>query len=111
MLNTGISTIGNRIINISVPVNSHRKLTFVGFFCAIISFIGQDAYSQGTFIAQGYGIYQIHAPRISIAKIQAESNVSCTPVEGEQAVQIKNSTANGHLVILMLEGALPQITV
>lgn len=77
----------------------------------MLSFIGQDAFSQGTFIAQGYGIYYPNAERVKVTAIQAGASISCTPVEGEQAVQIKNGTANGYLVILMLEGALPQITV
>lgn len=109
-LNTDISTFGNRYTRINVEGNSYRKLTFVGFFCAIIALIGQDAYSQGTFIAQGYGIYQINAPRISVATIQNTGNVSCNPVEGEEAVQLTNTTANVRLIILMLEGGLPQIT-
>lgn len=110
-LNTDISTFGNRYTRINVEGNSYRKLTFVGFFCAIISLIGQDSFSQGTFVAQGYGIYQINAPRISIATIQATGNVSCEPVEGEEAVQFTNTTANVRLIILMLEGGLPKITV
>ncbi len=86
--------------------NSGRKLKFNWIFSAIVCVIGTQADSYGAFLVQGYGI---GSDRIHIAAIHAGSAITCTVVEGEEIVWIKNATVAVSGTVFMLQGALPEI--
>lgn len=90
--------------------NSSRKLTFSGMFSAVISAVGLEVRSQGTFLIQGYGIVTADNPRVHVTTLYSGGDIECYTVEGEEAVVVSNKRAAAHISIFMLYGSLPTVT-
>lgn len=105
-LNTDIQTLGNRYLAFNSGPNSGRKLTFSGSFNAIIAVIGTQTDAYGAFFVQGYGV---GSARMHVATIQNAGTVTCTVVENEETVLIRNTTVVVWGYVLMLSGHLPTV--
>ena len=108
-LNTDIQTLGDRYTAFNIGANSGRKLTFSSGFSAIVSANGYQSDAIGTFFVQGYGT---GSARIHVATIQSSESVTCTILENEEAIFIRNKTQVPTWVyIFMLGGNLPAISI
>lgn len=105
-LNTDIQTLGNRYSAFNSGPNSNRKLTFSGTFSAIVSVRGPQSDAFGAFFVQGYGV---GSARIHIATIQAGPSVTCTVIENEESVFLRNTSVAVSGSVFMLSGTLPVI--
>ena len=106
MLNTDIRTVGDRYTIFGSGPDSNRKLTFSGIFNAIVSVRGSQNDAFGAFFVQGYGI---GSARIHIATIQAGPSVTCTVIETEESIFLRNRTVAVSGSVFMLLGTLPVI--
>lgn len=106
MLNTDIQTVGNRYTIFNSGPNSNRKLTFSGIFSAIVSVRGAQTDAFGAFFVQGYGI---GSARIHVAAIQDSPSVTCTVIETEESIFLRNKTVAVSGSVFMLLGTLPVI--
>ena len=108
-LNTDIQTLGDRYTAFNIGANSGRKLTFSSGFSAIVSANGYQNDAIGTFFIQGYGT---GSARIHVATIQSSESVTCTILENEEAIFIRNKTqVPTWIYIFMLGGNLPAISI
>ncbi len=105
-LNTDIQTVGNRYTIFNSGPNSNRKLTFSGIFSAIVSVRGAQTDAFGAFFVQGYGI---GSARIHVAAIQDSPSVTCTVIETEESIFLRNKTVAVSGSVFMLLGTLPVI--
>lgn len=108
MLNTNLGSLDGKYATQETGSNSGRYINFTGKFSAIVSVIGMDGNSYGTFFVQGYGI---GSARIHFIELQAGAYITCAVCEDRESVLIRNESSNATISVFMMYGDIPTFSI